>query len=179
LDKLETMKIALCGYMGCGKSTVGQLITTKKDLEFVETDLEIEKKENLSISEIFSQKGEIYFRKQENLILKNLLDNLGDSVLSLGGGTPCYANNLQMLKETEGLKLVYLKLTAASLTNRLWTETHQRPLISHLSSKELLDEYVRKHLFERQYYYLQSDYIIDANEKSVEELSNEILNLFY
>ncbi|WP_073151295.1 shikimate kinase [Mesonia phycicola] len=173
------MKIALCGYMGCGKSTVSQLIASKKGLNFVETDLKIEKQENLSISEIFTQKGEIYFRKQENLILKNLLDNLDESVLSLGGGTPCYANNLQMLKETQDLKLVYLKLTAANLTNRLWSETHQRPLISHLSSKELLDEYVRKHLFERQYYYLQSDYIIDANDKSAEELSDEIINLFY
>ncbi|MBW2961254.1 shikimate kinase [Mesonia aestuariivivens] len=172
------MKIALCGYMASGKSTVGQLVAEKLNLEFIEIDLEIQKKENLSIAEIFSQKGEIYFRKQENLALKRILKNSKNAVISLGGGTPCYANNIELLKADQDLDLVYLKLTAENIKNRLWLEEkNKRPLLSHLS-EEKLEEYIRKHLFERQFYYLQSDFKIDANFKSVEQLSDEIIYLF-
>ena len=170
------MKIAVCGYMGSGKSTVSQLLAEKLKLDFIELDKEIEKKENFSISEIFAQKGEIYFRKKETLVLEETLSNTKKAIISLGGGTPCYGNNLELLKNDEELKLVYLKVTPQNLTQRLYKERAKRPLIANLE-EEKLEEYVRKHLFERQFYYLQSDVIIDANNKTVEDLVAEISKL--
>ena len=170
------MKIAVCGYMGSGKSTVSQLLAEKLKWDFIELDKEIEKKENFSISEIFAQKGEIYFRKKETLVLEETLSNIKKAIISLGGGTPCYGNNLELLKNDEELKLVYLKVTPQNLTQRLYKERAKRPLIANLE-KEKLEEYVRKHLFERQFYYLQSDVIIDANNKTVEDLVAEISKL--
>ena len=170
------MKIAVCGYMGSGKSTVSQLLAEKLKLDFIELDKEIQKKENFSISEIFAQKGEIYFRKKETLVLEETLSNIKKAIISLGGGTPCYGNNLELLKNDEELKLVYLKVTPQNLTQRLYKERAKRPLIANLE-KEKLEEYVRKHLFERQFYYLQSDVIIDANNKTVEDLVAEISKL--
>lgn len=172
------MKIALCGYMGSGKSTVSQLLAKKNELAFVELDNEIEKKENLSISEIFSDKGEIYFRKKESLVLQDTLALAKNAVISLGGGTPCYGNNLELLKNNKEVKLVYLKVSPQNLTQRLFKERENRPLIANLD-EEKLEEYIRKHLFERQFYYLQSDFIIDANNKTLEELVKEISELFY
>ena len=170
------MKIAVCGYMGSGKSTVSQLLAEKLKWDFIELDKEIEKKENFSISEIFAHKGEIYFRKKETLVLEETLSNIKKAIISLGGGTPCYGNNLELLKNDEELKLVYLKVTPQNLTQRLYKERAKRPLIANLE-KEKLEEYVRKHLFERQFYYLQSDVVIDANNKTVEDLVAEISKL--
>ncbi|HIO26676.1 MAG TPA: shikimate kinase, partial [Flavobacteriaceae bacterium] len=68
-------------------------------------------------------------------------------------------------------------VTPQNLTQRLFKERATRPLIANLE-EEKLEEYVRKHLFERQFYYLQSDVIIDANNKTVEDLVAEISNLF-
>ncbi|MAN26315.1 MULTISPECIES: shikimate kinase [Mesonia] len=171
------MKIVLCGYMGCGKSTVGQLLSEKLNVDFLEIDTEIEKKENSSITDIFQENGEIYFRKIENIVLNEVLKTSKNEVISLGGGTPCYANNLHLLKSNEHVKLFYLKMTPQNLTARLINEKQKRPLINHLQTEEKLEEYIRKHLFERQFYYLQSDFMIDANAKSVEELTEEIINL--
>lgn len=171
------MKIVLCGYMGCGKSTVGQLLSEKLNVDFLEIDTEIEKKENSSIIDIFQENGEIYFRKIENIVLNELLKTSKNEVISLGGGTPCYANNLHLLKSNEHVKLFYLKMTPQNLTARLIKEKQKRPLINHLQAEEKLEEYIRKHLFERQFYYLQSDFMIDANTKSVEELTEEIIKL--
>ena len=171
------MKIVLCGYMGCGKSTVGQLLSEKLNVDFLEIDTEIEKKENSSITDIFQENGEIYFRKIENIVLNEVLKTSKNEVISLGGGTPCYANNLHLLKSNEHVKLFYLKMTPQNLTARLINEKQKRPLINHLQTEEKLEEYIRKHLFERQFYYLQSDFMIDANAKSVEELTEEIIKL--
>jgi len=173
------MKLAVCGYMGSGKSTVSQFLTSKLSLQLIDLDSEIEKEENLSITEIFQQKGEIYFRKKENEKLRMLLNSEKDAVISLGGGTPCYANNLQLLKSEKELKMVYLKLSPQNLTQRLWNETLKRPVIAHLDSKEKLEEFIRKHLFERQFDYLQSDYVIDANNKSLEDIGKEIIELLH
>jgi len=85
------MKIILLGYMGSGKSTVGHHLAKKLYLTFTDLDNHIEKKENKTISEIFNEKGEIYFRKKEHEYLKQFINENDSYVLSLGGGTPCYS----------------------------------------------------------------------------------------
>ena len=166
----------LIGYMGSGKSTVGKVLAKNNNLMFIDFDDYIVEKENLSIPEIFKLKGEIYFRRKETEYLTELLSQKPEAVISLGGGTPCYGNNLELLKNDEELKLVYLKVTPQNLTQRLFKERAKRPLIANLE-EEKLEEYVRKHLFERQFYYLQSDVVIDANNKTVEDLVAEISKL--
>lgn len=90
-------KIILIGYMGCGKSTIGKLLAKSSDFEFEDLDFFIEKKLETSIETIFKTKGEIYFRKIENQYLVELLNSNEKMVLSLGGGTPCFTNNNEIL----------------------------------------------------------------------------------
>ena len=104
-----------------------------------------------------------------------LLNSPGDLVLGLGGGTPCYGKNLQKMKEYDSVKLVYLKTSLEELVQRLEGEKAKRPLISHLESSEALEDFVRKHLFERSFYYNQSDLVVLTDGKGVEEVSDEIL----
>ena len=76
------------GYMGCGKSTLGSALAQKKNLRFIDFDAYLEEQEQRSIPDIFENKGEIYFRKQESKYLDELLNEEQDAIISLGGGTP-------------------------------------------------------------------------------------------
>jgi shikimate kinase len=170
------MKIILLGYMGSGKSAVGNALLRKSGLPFKDLDEEISRREKRSITEIFKSSGEIYFRKKESEVLEELVNSKEDFVLSLGGGTPCYGKNLQLLQQNTETALIYLKTNLDELTNRLFAEREKRPLIAHLDSRELLEDFIRKHLFERTYYYNQSDLIFTTDEKTPDDLAQEILN---
>ncbi len=169
------MKIILSGYMGSGKSGVGMSLAAKKGLPFLDLDEEIAKAEQKDIPQIFESSGEIYFRKKETEILTSLLKSGDDFILSLGGGTPCYANNLELMKNNKDTTLVYLKTSLEELKKRLWNGRFSRPLISHLESPEVLEDFIRKHLFERTYYYNQSDMTVVTDGKRIEEVSEEIV----
>lgn len=168
------MKIFLLGYMGSGKSYLGKLLAEKLKYDFIDMDKEIEKNEQSTISEIFQQKGEIYFRKIEKRTLEQLTRREDSAVISLGGGTPCYGNNMELVKETNHSASFYLKLSIANLADRLEKEKEHRPMISHLKDREKLVEFIGKHLFERSFYYNQSDHIIQCDSKSPEEIIVEI-----
>lgn len=168
------MKFILTGYMGSGKSVVGKTLAEEKGLPFFDLDEQIAVAEGKSIPEIFQSSGEIYFRKKESEVLEALMNSEDDFVLALGGGTPCYANNLKRLLENPRTHLIYLKASLKELVARLEKEKSERPLISHLESAELLEDFVRKHLFERTYYYNQSEVIIDTDGKDIETIVQEI-----
>ncbi|WP_428740375.1 shikimate kinase [Tenacibaculum sp.] len=170
------MKIVLLGYMASGKSTIGKILAEKRQIPFIDLDAYIEKKENMSVSEVFSGKGEIYFRKQEHVYLKELLEKKEDFVLSLGGGTPCYAGNMKVLQSSANVKSVYLKTSINTVLERLENEKGQRPLLADLGKDELA-EFIAKHLFERSYYYNQATYTLTVDNKSVEETTVELQEL--
>ena len=173
------MNIILMGYMGCGKSSVGKVLSTALTCDFIDFDSYIEKKQGTTISEIFKTKGEIYFRKLEISCLQELLhSNVTITVISLGGGTPCYGNNISMLQSSEA-RLIYLNTSVQELTKRLWIERENRPLISTQQSYENLEEFVRKHLFERAYYYNQATQTIKTDGKSVETITEEIVSSLF
>ena len=166
------MKIIRIGYMGSGKTGVGRLLSQRMNLPFLDLDMEISTSEERTIPEIFSSSGEIYFRRKESEILQQILGSGPDKfILSVGGGTPCYGKNLQLMKEAPGTVLVYLKTSLPELTRRLLLEKEQRPLISHLETEELLNDFIRKHLFERTFYYNQSDIVVETDNRSAQEVS--------
>jgi len=171
------MIIVLCGYMGSGKSLIAKKLAEEISFDFMDLDQEIEKNQEMKISEIFSTKGEISFRKTETEVLKTCLNTKKNTVLALGGGTPCYGKNLQIIKENPNTTLVYLKVNLETLTNRLFSEKDERPLLKTIESKEKLDDFIRKHLFERQYYYMQSDFKVESSTLSPAEIVKEIVDL--
>src|SRR5690349_6459407 len=103
-------KIILVGYMSVGKSTIGKIVAEKMQMKWLDLDQLIEEKANLSVAEIFKEKGEIYFRKQEHLELKKLIESEERLVISTGGGTPCYAINHLLLN---GNNVVSFSLSAS------------------------------------------------------------------
>jgi shikimate kinase len=167
-------KIILLGYMGSGKSTVAESLALKTGLPHIDLDHEIEMHAGDSVSNIFAVKGEIWFRKTEHQILKEVLQRPENYILSLGGGTPCYANNHKLLFQQK-YKTVYLKASIPTLCERLKHSLETRPLL-HAESEESLSEYIAKHLFERRYFYEMSTITISTDHKNPDSIANEILN---
>lgn len=168
------MKLILAGYMGSGKTAVGRTLASHLSLKFVDLDKEISLEEKRTIPEIFSASGEIYFRRREAEVLKNFLEKEDNYVLALGGGTPCYGKNLQLIKDSHGTTLIYLQTSLLQLKERLIKEMDSRPLIKDLKTPEILEDFIRKHLFERTFYYNQSDHIVSTDDKSIERVVQEI-----
>jgi shikimate kinase len=169
------MKIFLTGYMGSGKSLISQHLSEKLQIPLVDFDDQISLIERQSISEIFDIKGELHFRKLESRILEDVLNEPASLIVSLGGGTPCYGINMELIKSFPDAKMVYLKASVGFLTKRLFLEKDTRPLINHLKSEDDLEDFIRKHLFERGYYYNQSDIVVDVEDKDPAVIASEIL----
>ena len=168
------MKIALLGYMASGKSAIGKKLAQKLNLDVVDLDAFIEEKEQMSISEIFKERGEIYFRMREGEYLQELFQVYKNCVVSLGGGTPCYGKNIQVILENS--TSIYLKASIETIYNRLLKGAAKRPLVATVG-KEHLKEYVAKHLFERAPFYEKAHKIIKVDDKTVDENVDQILKL--
>jgi len=168
-------KIILLGYMGCGKTTIAKKLSKSTKIPFLDLDKCIEEREKLSVNEIFEQKGEIYFRKLEHKLFVELLNSPEKIIIGLGGGTPCYSNNHELLIR-EDVVSVYLKASVDTLVERLVSNNSKRPLVANKTEEEL-KEFIAQHLFERSYYYNQAQYKVSVDGKTVEETIIDILEL--
>jgi len=168
-------KIVLLGYMGCGKSTIANRLSKTTNIPFVDLDKIIEEKSNLSINQIFEQYGEIHFRKLEHDVFVELLNSTESLIIGLGGGTPCYANNHELLKGDNVLS-IYLKASIETLFDRLAANKSKRPLIADKSDEEM-KEFIAKHLFDRSFYYNHAQHKVVVDGKTVEETVADILDI--
>ena len=167
------MKIVLLGYMASGKSTIGVLLSMQLSMPFIDLDAHIESKEKSTINAIFKEKGEIYFRKIEHAYLTELLNSEERFILSLGGGTPCYANNMEYILKARQTTSFYLQASIALLVERLIKGKENRPLVKEIGD-EKLGEYVAKHLFERSFFYDQAHHKITTDQKETLEIVSAI-----
>ena len=172
---MEKSKIVLLGYMGSGKSAVAKHIARERNLIAIDLDTYIEQKEALPIRQVFAKHGEIYFRKKEYEYLLELLGEDTYDIISLGGGTPCYYDTMEQLNQHKGVVAIYLKTSIGELTRRLFEEKSERPLIAHLEIKAQLTEFIGKHLFERNPYYQQATLTVLTDDKSPQEVAQELI----
>jgi shikimate kinase len=168
-------KIILLGYMGCGKSTIAKTLSRIIRMPFVDLDEYIEEKTNLSINAIFEKHGEIYFRKVEHEAFLELLNSSEGMIIGLGGGTPCYANNHELLKG-ENVLSVYLRASIDTLFSRLSANKSKRPLIANKNDEEM-KEFIAMHLFERSFYYNQAQYKVNVDNKTIDQVVLDIVSI--
>ncbi|WP_298550662.1 shikimate kinase [uncultured Algibacter sp.] len=169
------MIIILIGYMASGKTSIGKKLARKLNYNFLDLDDFIEEKENMSVSEVFSEKGEIYFRKQESYYLKSLIESENDTILSVGGGTPCYSGNMDVINSATNVKCIYLKASLNTLANKLIQKKAKRPLISHIETIEEMTEFIGKHLFERIQFYNQAEIQVSIDNKTKDDVVEDII----
>lgn len=167
------MIISLLGYMGSGKTHIAKLLSEKINFTFIDLDFFISKKNKCTVAEIFDKKGELYFRKQERQALEEILASGDNLVLSLGGGTPAYYNNMEIINHNS--ISFFLQASVPQLAERLLKQKEKRPLIAKINDLDL-PEFIAKHLFERNPFYSKAQFSIQTNGKSAEEVAEEILN---
>ena len=163
--------VYLIGYMGAGKTTITKLLANELHLPFYDTDQEIEKKQNRSVSEIFKKDGELYFRILETQLLNNINQN---SIISCGGGLPIHNNNMELIN-SKGIS-IYLKASNKCLFNRLKKEKQTRPLIENITDEKLYI-YIDKELQIRSPFYNLANHTILVDNKSTNEVLREINSL--
>lgn len=168
------MIISLVGYMGSGKSHISKVLSNKINFKLIDLDRQISLKNKMTIPEIFEKKGEIYFRKQENEILKEILSASEDFILSVGGGTPAYFNNMEIINQHS--ESIFLRTSVTNLTARILKQKEKRPLVANIPEDDL-PEFIAKHLFERNIYYSQAKFTIDTDGKEPDQIADEILSL--
>lgn len=160
------MLIYLIGFMGSGKTTVGKKLATQLDLDFIDLDLFIEEKYKISIPDIFDRFDESVFRKIEHETLMET-KSFQNTVISTGGGTPCFYNNMDIIN-ANGTS-VYLKLHPKSIQKRLLESKKKRPLVMNKGEDELFN-FIQLKLEEREQYYEQAKYTIKAENLEIADL---------
>lgn len=162
------INISICGMMGSGKSSAGKLLAKKINYNFIDTDLLIEKEENKSINQIFTENGEEYFRNLEKEITLNSL-NKKKTIISLGGGA-ILNNEIRLAIKLNSFN-IYLKVDKFVLKKRLEKSKH-RPLLKN----EILNKKLHELLNQREKFYNGADLIIN-NNKTIGDAINEILKI--
>ncbi|MHC8949215.1 shikimate kinase [Sphingobacterium hungaricum] len=164
--------IFLIGFMGSGKTTWGKKLAKKMDLPFVDLDHVFVEEYKMDIPSYFKLHGEEQFRIAEQQILKKQANT--DAVISTGGGTPCFFDNMDWIVEN-GIS-VYLFHTPQSLYARLNTpKIVERPALKNLSNEELL-AFIEEKLEERSEHYERAHIKIDQIHTSLEEIEERIQN---
>lgn len=165
------MRLFLIGFMGSGKTHWGKLLAQQLQLPFYDLDEEIVKLEKLSIQQIFQDKGEEYFRFKEKELLEALIEDHDKVVVSCGGGTPCFFNNIEVMKRYG--KVLWLNTHIDTLVQRLIKGKQQRPILKNISDDEL-KVFIVKKMQERKLYYDQADLMVHEEVATIESLLNSI-----
>lgn len=164
------MRVILVGFPGCGKSSAGKKLAARIGCDFVDLDDAFEETYHVSIPVFFAKYSETAFRSCER---KVLLDNLqrDNVVISSGGGTPCFSDNMQLMKDS-GV-VVYIKMASASLFDRLSHAKRIRPLVQNKTSEELR-AYIETNLPLRESFYQQAHLTVKGESIDIDGLCMEI-----
>ena len=166
----DIRNLALTGFMGTGKSTVGRQVARVLGFEFVDTDDLIEEHAGVSIAEIFDQSGELVFRKMEHEVVANLND-CDSTVFAAGGGLVVDPANLESLKKHS---LVFcLWASPETIWKRCRTQTH-RPLLHGPDPKVRIAELLAL----REPHYRQADIIVSTEIRPQREVVQQVVHQF-
>ena len=162
--------IVLVGFMGTGKTSVGQRLARRLGMTYVDTDDIIEQTAGRRITDIFNQHGELYFRELESDAVRKV-SRLDNHVISTGGGVVLRAENLEFLKRN-GV-VFCLMATSEEIWARVKHETH-RPLLKAPNPVKKIHEMLK----DREAYYALADCMIRTDGVPIERVADKIIEVF-
>lgn len=160
--------IFLIGFMGCGKSTVAAGLSAKYGMDIVEMDQIIVEREGMSISDIFAQKGELYFRDVETHLLIEIQSE-NNKVVSCGGGVVMREQNVEAMRK--GGCVVLLTANPETILERV-KDDNSRPLLQGNKNIDFINEMLEKR---RAKYESAADIVIQTDEKRIDDICEEII----
>ena len=152
-------RIIIVGYMGAGKTTVGKALARETGLQFYDLDWYIEGRMRKTVPQLFAERGEDGFRRVESTMLHEAAE-FEDVVLSCGGGTPCFFDNMDYMN-AQG-DTVYLKASPEVLCAHLKMGKTRRPLLEGKTPEQMY-EYVKEQLAHREQFYMKARHVLDVN----------------
>jgi len=162
----NSKKIILVGFMGSGKTYLGEKLAIELGVPFIDSDKEIEIECKKSINQIFESEGENAFRLKEQKFIKGLKDEKS-FVLATGGGMPCYSVNMYLLNNL-GVT-VYIRLSTKVLAKRLLKNSENRPLIID-NQLEQLQSFIKEKLAVREQFYNNAHIVLEEKDQTVDSL---------
>lgn len=153
-------RIFLIGYMGAGKTTLGRAFARGMGLNFIDLDWYIEERFHKTVQQLFSERGEKGFRELERKMLHEVAE-FEDVVVSAGGGTPCFFDNMEYMNSCGDT--VFLDVKPTVLFRRLKVAKQQRPLLANKSDEELMD-FICEALQKRIPFYAKAKHLFKADE---------------
>jgi shikimate kinase len=165
------MRIFLIGFMGSGKTHWGKILSRRTRLPYFDLDEVITGAEKKSIQQIFHDQGEEYFRIKEQEVLEALAEDHDNVIISTGGGTPCFFNNIDFMRQYG--TVVWLNTSVAILLERLLKQKSSRPLIKNISDSDL-KAFIIKKLQDRKMYYEQAHVMLHEESITLESLLKSI-----
>jgi shikimate kinase len=164
--------LIIVGFMGTGKSTIGQLIAAKTGMEHIDTDDLIQRDRGCTISEIFANYGEMTFRNVETGVIEQAVQNTHSSIITTGGGIVLRSENRITMNKYGWV--FALDANPQEIIRRLQEDT-SRPLLQGGSLEDRVN-----HLYEtRRPLYQFADYQIDTNHKSVKQVAKQIIDVWF
>ena len=167
MDSLKN--IVLIGMSGVGKTTIGDALSRALNREFLDIDILIERQTNISIENIFSIHGEVYFRELESNIVKQIYQDK-NLIISTGGGIVLVKDNIDRLREN-GI-IVLLEGTIDYIINNIKKSKNNRPLLNGVDIQEKVKSLYNNR---KELYLSAGDFIVLVNNKSVDEIVYEII----
>jgi len=167
------MKIFFIGFMGSGKTHWGKLVSEKLHIPFFDLDEQVVSHEGKSITEIFAEHGEEYFRLLEKDIVHIITESHENFVMACGGGTPCFYNNIDYMNKSG--TTIWLNSPIDVLYQRLIKQKDQRPLIKNLTNDQLRGFIIKK-FSDRKIFYEQADIILEEDPLKIESLVEKIFH---
>ncbi|QIA07033.1 shikimate kinase [Draconibacterium halophilum] len=164
------MRVYLIGYMGCGKSRLGRLLSEHMGVQFVDMDDYIEERNCKTVPQLFADHGEEGFRERERKALEELAE-FTDVIVATGGGAPCFFDNIDLMNKTG--KTIFLNIDPAILADRLMNSKTERPLIKGKSREELV-AFIDETLKKRKQFYSQAQFEITELDLSLDRIQEMI-----
>ena len=152
-------RVIILGYMGAGKTTVGKALARETGLQFYDLDWYVEERMRKTVPQIFAERGEDGFRRIEHNLLHEAAE-FEDVILSCGGGTPCFFDNMDYMNSLADT--VYLKAEPDVLCAHLKMGKTRRPLLEGKSEEEL-HEFIKNQLSQREAYYMKARHVFDVS----------------
>jgi len=163
------INIALIGFMGSGKTTVGRLLAVRLGMKFIDLDDVIKDKLGMEITEIFSNYGEKYFRDVESQVVKEVFTGVDNSVIACGGGVVLRDDNVRIINQNS--VVVYLRISPYEAYSRLLS-CRDRPLLNVSNRLEVINQLMRV----REPLYLRTAHIVvDVDGRTPEDIVEEII----
>jgi shikimate kinase len=169
--------ICLVGMPGSGKTALGQALAQALDLPLIDLDERIEATAGMNVSDIFSEKGEFFFRNLEHELLLESVKTT-NTILATGGGTPCFFDNMGFIKAH--CSSLFIDLDISILAERLYPHKHTRPLFREITDREVFEGMLNLMFADRGQYYKRADFSISVTDpaESAAEIADRCIPFF-